>query len=128
MENIVEETLVSEVKAQWKRLWQERIDDPVLAEGVASMDFDKLFVERGTVVLATRSFKLVTLREILERHKVVEAERHVPPSKHVGGWSRFARTRLPSYESARRRRGFAVSRDMGKKQQLKKGGRGWLHV
>ena len=128
MENMIEETLVIEVKSQWKRLWRERIDDHVRAEGIASMDFDKLFVERGTVVLATRSFKLVTLREILEQHKVEDAERHVPPSKHVGGWGRFARTRLPRHESARRRRGFAVSEDMGKKQQLKKGGRGWLHA
>jgi hypothetical protein len=126
--NLIEETLVTEVKNQWKQLWKERIDDRVRAEGIASMDFDKLFVERGTVMLATRSFKLVTLREILEKHKVADAERHVPPSKHVGGWGRFARTRLPSYESARRRRCFAVSEDMGKKQQLRKGGRGWLHV
>lgn len=128
MESLVEETLVTEVKAQWKRLWRERIDDPVLAEGVASMDFDKLFVERGTVVLATRSFKLITLREILEQHKVANAERHIPPSRHVGGWGKFAHTHLPRYESERRRQGFAVSEDMGKKQQLKKGGRGWLHV
>jgi hypothetical protein len=128
VERSIEETLVTEVKSQWKQLWRERIDDRVRAEGIASMDFDKLFVERGTVVLATRSFKLVTLREILEQHKVADAERHVPPSKHVGGWGKFARTRLPSHESARRRRGFAVSEHMGRKQQLRKGGRGWLHV
>ena len=126
--SMVEDALVSEVKSQWKRLWKERIDDPVRAEGVASMDFDKLFVERGTVVLATRCFRLLALRDILERHKVADAERHVPPSRHVGGWRKFARTSLPRYESARRSRAFAVSADMGKKQQLKKGGRGWLHV
>ena len=73
--SMVEDALVSEVKSQWKRLWKERIDDPVRAEGVASMDFDKLFVEQGTVVLATRNFKPVTLREILEQHKVDNAER-----------------------------------------------------
>jgi hypothetical protein len=128
VEDEIEETLVSEVKIQWNRLWRERIDDRVRAEGIASMDFDKLFVERGTVVLATRSFKQVTLKEILEQHKVADVERHLPPNKHVGGWGRFARTHLPRYESAGRRRGFAVSEDLGKKQQLRKGGRGWLHV
>jgi hypothetical protein len=129
MDNLVEESLVKEVKSQWKRMWRERIDDPERAESIANTDFDKLFVERGMVVLATRSFKLVTLREILEQYKVADAERHVPPSKHVGGWGRFVRTRLPRYESERQRRGFAVSEGMGKKQQLKKkGGRGWLHV
>ena len=126
--NMVEEALVSEVKSQWKQLWRERIDDPVRAEGIASMDFDKLFIERGTVVLATRNFRPVTLGEILDQHKVEYTEKHVAPSKHVGGWRKFGRTQMPRYESARRRRGFAVSVDMGKKQQLRKGGRGWLHV
>jgi len=125
--SMVEDALVSEVKSQWKRLWKERIDDPVRAEGVASMDFDKLFVERGTVVLATRNFKPVTLREILEQHKVDNAERHVPPSQHVGGWRKFARTSLPRYESARQRRSFEFA-EVKKPQQLRKGGRGWLHI
>ena len=128
MESVVEKTLVTEVKSQWKRMWRERIDDHERAEGIANTDFDKLFVEQGTVVLATRSFKLVTLREILEQHKIANAERQVPPSKHVGGWKKFARTRLPRYESVRRRRSFAVLEDNGVKQQLKKGGRGWLHT
>lgn len=125
--SMVEDALVSEVKSQWKRLWKERIDDPVRAEGVASMDFDKLFVEQGTVVLATRSFKPVLLREILEQHRVADAERHVPVSKHVGGWHKFARTSLPRYESARQRRSFGFA-EVKKPQQLRKGGRGWLHV
>ena len=125
--SMVEDALVSEVKSQWKRLWKERIDDPVRAEGVASMDFDKLFVERGTVVLATRCFKPVMLQEILEKHRVGDAERHVPPGKHVGGWRKFARTSLPKYASARQRRGFAFD-DVKKPQQLRKGGRGWLHI
>ena len=128
MASLADEALVLEVKSQWKRMWSERIDDRVRAEGIASMDFDKLFVERGTVVLATRCFRLLALRDILERHKIEDAERHVAPSRHVGGWRKFARTSLPRYESERQRRGFSVSADMGKKQQLKKGGRGWLHV
>jgi len=128
VENLIEQALVTEVKSQWKQLWRERIDDRVRAEGIASMDFDKLFIERGTVVLATRNFRPVTLGEILDQHRVEDAEKHVAPSKHVGGWRKFGRTQMPRYESARRRRGFAVSVDMGKKQQLRKGGRGWLHV
>ena len=127
MSSIVEDALVSEVKSQWKRLWKERIDDPVRAEGVASMDCDKLFVERGTVVLATRSFKPMMLLAILEQHKVENAERHVPPSQHVGGWHKFAMTSLPRYASARQRRSFGFV-EVKKPQQLRKGGRGWLHV
>lgn len=129
MSNMVEEEFVSEVKNQWRRLWRERIDDRVRAEGIASMDFDKLFVERGTVVLATRDFKFVTLREILEQHKVECAERYVPPSKYVGGWRKFGRTCAFRLGSAgrRKREGFAWV-EVKKPQQLRKGGRGWLHV
>jgi hypothetical protein len=56
MESSVEESLITEVKSQWKRMWRERIDDHERAESIAGTDFEKLFVERGTVVLATRSF------------------------------------------------------------------------
>jgi len=97
MGNLVEEPLITEVKSQWKRMWRERIDDRERAESVAGTDFDKLFVERGTVVLATRSFKLVTLREILERHEVADAERHVPPCKQVGGWGARGARNVASY-------------------------------
>ncbi len=130
MEGRVEESLVSEVKVQWKRLWRERFDDRVLAEGVASVDFDKLFVERGTVVLATRNFRLLTLRDILERHRVENAERHVPADPSVGGWGKFVRTHVTSGGSNGRHRravGYAVVEEK-KRQQLRKGGRGWLHV
>lgn len=129
MSNMVEEEFVSEVKNQWRRLWRERIDDRVRAEGIASMDFDKLFVERGTVVLATRDFRFVTLREILEQHKVESAEQYVPPSKYVGGWRKFGHTCASRFESAGRsgREGFAWV-EVKKPQQLRKGGRGWLHV
>ena len=126
----VEESLVSEVKLQWKRMWRERFDDLVLAEGVASMDFDKLFVERGTVVLATRNFRLLTLRDILERHKVENAERHVPVNPHFGGWGKFVRTHISDGGSSgrhRRAEGYVVAEEK-KRQQLRKGGRGWLHV
>lgn len=128
MEGMLTEDVVSEVKSQWKRMWRERIDDHVRAEGVAPTDYDKLFVERGTVVLATRSFKLLTLREIFEMHKVENVDRIVQPSPEVGGWGKFVRTHITKAKPARRKR--AQSFDLGEKkpQQLKKGGRGWLHI
>jgi hypothetical protein len=127
MENLVDEGAVEEIKSQWKRMWRERIDDRVRAEGVACENYDKLFVERGTVVLATRDFKLSTLKEILELHKIANAERLVPPSPNVGGWGKFVRTHI----SGRRPVSIRVREfesDEKKPQQLKKGGRGWLHV
>jgi len=127
MESLVDEGAVEEIKIQWKRMWRERIDDRVRAEGVACENYDKLFVERGTVVLATRDFKLSTLKEILELHKVANAERLVPPSLNIGGWGKFVRTHI----SGRRPVSIRVREfesDEKKPQQLKKGGRGWLHV
>ncbi len=127
MESLVDEGVVTEIKSQWKRMWMERIDDHVRAEGVACENYDKLFVERGTVVLATRDFRFLSLKEILEMHKVANAERLVPPSPNVGGWGKFVRTHISGGRPVSVRvRGFEV--DEKKPQQLKKGGRGWLHV
>jgi len=127
VESLADEGVIAEIKSQWKRMWQERFDDHVRAEGVAFQDYDHLFVERGTVVLATRDFKLLSLKDILELHKVANAERLVPLNPVVGGWGKFVRTHISGRSASRRRvREFVV--DEKKPQHLKKGGRGWLHV
>jgi ABC-type sulfate transport system substrate-binding protein len=127
MESLADEGMVEEIKGQWKRMWRERIDDRVRAEGVACESYDKLFVERGTVVVATRDFKVLSLKDILELHKVANAERLVPTNPNVGGWGKFVRTHISSGKRVSVRvRGFEV--DEKKPQQLRKGGRGWLHV
>ena len=124
MDNVVE-GLVEEVRCQWKMLWRERIDDHVRAEGIADKDYDKLFVERGTVVLATRNFKLLTLRDVLEMHRVANIERLVQPSPSVGGWGKFVRDHVRRREQ---RKNQCFVEQVKKPQQLKKGGRGWLHT
>jgi hypothetical protein len=127
MESLADEGMVEEIKGQWKRMWRERIDDRVRAEGVACESYDKLFVERGTVVVATRDFKVLSLKDILGLHKVANAERLVPPNPNVGGWGKFVRTHVSvGRRVSVRVRGFEV--DEKKPQQLRKGGRGWLHV
>ena len=120
--------IVEELKDQWKRLWWERIDDKVRAEGIANKDFSMLFIDKGTVIFATRDFKQLSFREILQLHKLVDLDRIVPPSPSVGGWGKFIRTMIASQNRPRRSR--RVQPDLGfkkKKQQLKKSGRGWLH-
>jgi len=117
------------LKAEWKRLWRERIDDKVRAEGVANNDFSMLFVDKGTVIFATRNFKMLSFREILELQGVINVERFVPPDPSVGGWGKFIRTTITSQkrsERARQVRQFLESEKQ--RQQLKKGGRGWLHI
>jgi hypothetical protein len=58
------------VKGEWKLLWLDRIDDKFRAEGIASGRFRLLAVERGTVIVATRDYKKLDLREILRSHSV----------------------------------------------------------
>jgi hypothetical protein len=122
------EEIIDELKTQYKTLWRERIDDKVRAEGVANRDYSMLFVEKGTVIFATRDFKPLNFKEILDQHKVVDAERVVPPSPHVGGWGKFIRTEIASQKRhGRVRRTRQYLDDKKQRQHLKKSGRGWLH-
>lgn len=129
METTAQKEIVEELKVQWKALWRDRVDDKVRAEGIANKDYSTLFVEKGTVIFATRNFKMLNLREIVELHRIENVERVVPPSPQVGGWGKFIRTAIVGQVRSRRVR--RVLPDFGglkRRQQLKKGGRGWLHA
>lgn len=123
--------IIEELKEQWKRLWWERIDDKVRAEGIANRDFSMLFIEKGTVIFATKDFKLLSFREILEQHRLTDADRIISPSPYVGGWRKFIKTMItnqkPSNRS-RQTRQFLDNLKRKQQRQLKKGGRGWLHL
>ncbi len=120
---------VDDLRVQWKRLWRDRIDDKVRAEGIAGQDYSSLFVDRGTVIVATRDFKPLDFVEILERHKPSEVSNAIPPSPRVGGWGKFVRDRI-SKQRRFTKRGRPVPSKPKRKgnQHRKKGGRGWLHA
>jgi len=123
------EEFVHELKKEWRTLWRDRIDDKMRAEGIADKEYSLLFVERGLVVLATRDFKPLDFFEILQKHTRPEvSDDMVPPSPSVGGWGKFIRNVLSKQERLTRR-GRPVPSGLERKetQQLKKGGRGWLH-
>lgn len=65
-------------------------------EGITNEVCSLLFVEKGTVIFATRDFKPWSFREILKLHGLFGVERFLPPSLHVGGWGRFIRASLPA--------------------------------
>jgi len=120
--------LFEELKKQWKIMWRERIDDKVRAEGISDKDYSQLFVERGTVILATRKFKPLDFYEILKLHQTSIDTEIIPSNPSVGGWGRFIRSVLKPQKPARRRREMPLKPDKhSAKQQLKKSGRGWLH-
>lgn len=121
--------LVNELKIEWKRLWRERIDDKIRAEGIANRDYSKLFVERGLVIVATKDYKPLNFREILQKHIPPDIrDRAIPPHPAVGGWRKFIRNYIcKPQEFTRRGRPIPKEAKNNGKQQLKKGGRGWLH-
>jgi hypothetical protein len=120
--------VVEELRIQWKRLWKERVDDKVRAEGVATADYCDLFVEKGTIIRATRDFKTLNFKEILEQHQIENVDRFIPPDPQTGGWNKFIKTNMTNLQSHRKKRAdFYRDEERAKKQQSKKGGRGWLH-
>lgn len=125
---------LEELKRQWRLLWRERIDDKVRAEGIATDDFDLLFVDRGTVIIATRCYKQLDFREILDEYDVpyeTKVKQETPPPQ-VGGWRRFGREIAASrrHSEGRRQGQWPIGKAQKgpQRQQQKQGGRGWLHI
>ena len=125
MEKNVNE-FVTDLRKEWKTLWESRIDDRFRAEGLADHDYASLFIDRGTVLVATRDYKPPDFNEILERHITpIDIER-VNPNPASGGTSKFIRdfiTKRNKYtnESAEHK----VASKPTRKSQQRKGGRGW---
>ena len=129
MEKPIESKLVEELRKEWRSMWRERIDDKLRAEAIADKDYVRLFVEKGTVIFATKKFRVPSFREILQLHGLLDVDRFVPPSPSVGGWGKFIRTVIAGQKKRKRvKRAQAYKFEEKKKQQLKKGGRGWLHL
>jgi hypothetical protein len=126
--SLAQKEMVEELRGQWKRLWQERVDDKVRAEGIAIDDYLKLFVEKGTIIHATRDFKALSFREILEQHQIANAERFIPSSPQVGGWTKFIKAHVTNQRPRKNTRASLYREVKKEKQQPKKGGRGWLHI
>ena len=119
--------LVEELKGEWKKLWRDRIDDKDRAEGIANDEYSSLFIDRGTIIHATRDFRVLNFKDILEEYKIEKAERYLSPDPRIGGWTKFVkdhqtRSKLEHIQQQR----IVIERK--EKKQLKKCGRGWLHI
>lgn len=123
-----EKEFVAELKAEWNRLWRERVDDKVRAEGIAIEDYDSLFIDKGTIIHATRDFKVLNFKDILEQHEVMDAERYIPPDPHIGGWTKFVKDNVTDRTPKKKKLADLYDLEHKEKQQLKKNGRGWLHI
>jgi len=119
--------LVEQLKVQWKLLWSERYDDKLRAEGISVSDYASLGIERGTIIHATRDFKALNFKEILEQNMVENIDRVVQPNVDVGGWNKFVKTNITNC-APRKKRALAYVSEKQVVQQPKKGRRGWLHM
>ena len=120
--------MVDQLKVQWRKLWQERVDDKIRAEGIATADYCDLFVEKGTIIHATKDYKALNFREILEQHQIANVDIFVSPNPQIGGWTKFIKLNITNQRSRKKRRAELYCNEKKEKQQLKKGGRGWLHL
>jgi hypothetical protein len=120
--------MVEQLKVQWRRLWQERVDDKIRAEGIATADYCDLFVEKGTIIHATKDYKALNFKEILEQHQIANVDRLIPPNPQIGGWTKFIKLKITSQRIWKKRRAELYCAEKKQKQQLKKSGRGWLHL
>jgi hypothetical protein len=121
--------LVETLKAEWKQLWSERLNDKVRAEDISGSNYEGLRVERGTIIHASRDFKPLSFKEVLEQHSVDNPESFVPPNTVEGGWTKFAKTEIHPPKKHRTPPVSSAMEDSKRKTVLqpKKGGRGWLH-
>ncbi len=89
-----EKALIEKLKQEWKQMWTDRFDDKTRAEGVSSENYSHLKVERGTIIHATRDYKALDFREVLQQNRVKDTDRVVQPHKEVGGWTKFANKQI----------------------------------
>lgn len=117
--------LKQELKSEWAHLWRTKYDDNIRAEEVSSRRFERLFVDRGEIIYATRDYKPLSFREILDRHLGSDVAGKIDPDPAVGGWRKFARENLHRSGPSEGRERPAVEVDPT--QHQRKGGRGWLN-
>jgi hypothetical protein len=120
--------LVEELKVEWKAMWSERFNDKVVAEGISVVEYERLRVDQGTVINATRNFKPLNFKEILTEHMVENADRYIQPNSSEGGWNKFIKTQITTKSAPNRKRADSYVPVKPKGSQAKKGGRGWLHA
>ena len=130
MENkgrVERDELRKKLKEEWKLMWKERFDDRVKAEGIVAHDYPLIFMDRGSVIFASRDAKTPTFTEIVE---FWAAQGSIyAPEPTVGGWGKFIRTQIRNNAHSRAR-SYASNQSSFKedKQQTKKSGKGWLHI
>ena len=112
------------LKIEWADLWKYKQDDEVKAEGISVKDYSLLYVDRGEIIHATRDYKPLSFREILEKHVGSEDASRVDLDPQVGGWRKFARQNFPAKKEKNvKKKEPGIKFDLS--QQQRRGGAGW---
>ncbi len=117
---------VMQLRSEWNSLWSEQFDDKIKAEGISARDYNQLRVDKGTVIHATRDFKALSFKEILEEQMDENPDQFMNQNESIGGLNKFIKTHIVHRSTKRSDAGFTDS-EKNEVQQRKKGGRGWLH-
>jgi hypothetical protein len=121
-----EKKILNEFNNQWKTLWRDLVGDKIHAEEIANKDFPLLFVEKGTVVKASRGIRQLSYSETLKQQMQKHGLKTLPPDPKVGGWGKFSRTVIRAQKKPDKEKQPKIK--VKPAQQPKKGGRGWLHI
>ena len=117
--------LRQDLKTEWGELWRMKYDDEVRAEGVSPKEYERLFVDLGEIIYATKDFKPLSFRDILEKHIGSDVAAKAYPDPAVGGWRKFVKEHLRRHKPVKRRGRPRVKVDLS--QQQRKKGAGWLN-
>ena len=123
-----EKEMVEQLKVQWKLLWSERFNDKTRAEDVSLKNYASLHVEQGHVIHATRDYKALNFKEILDQNMIENSVKFIQPNSREGGWNKFVKTKI--YPSSMKKDKFSML-NVTKKQAAQKSNKakqGWLHL
>jgi len=118
-----------EIRREWKELWNQKLEDKLIAEDVARKNYNLLFVDAGTVIRASRNYKPLDFEDIIERNEKIIGVNLKIPTPEEGGFRKFAKNVLsyqPRLNQKPKKQQELLDINM-RNGPLKKGGRGWVH-
>ncbi|MFB0543680.1 MAG: hypothetical protein ACETVR_02755 [Candidatus Bathyarchaeia archaeon] len=116
--------LRQELKEEWAELWRTKYDDEVRAEEVSPKEYERLFVDLGEIIHATRDYKPLSFGEILDQYLGSDLAGKISPDPALGGWRKFVKENFRKPKPVKRERP-RIKTDLT--QQQRKRGRGWLN-
>jgi hypothetical protein len=119
-----------ELRKEWKTMWRSKIDDKIKAESIADKTYEGLFMDRGTIIFASKDCNPPNFKEILKKHLSSYWVERYNPHPAMGGIHKFIRqTKMQNSKTTKRKKETCLAlKKMKNGGQLKKKGKGWLNL